>query len=175
MNCPLRNDEGAALILDYCSRKLDADSVLSFERHLSGCEDCSRVVEAQKYVWDALGSYETLPAVSDDFDEKLWARIERAEARNWWRKLLDGPALGWSSILSWKPAMVTATACTAVLAVMVLAPTGSETGVVEHAPFEKAKVERGVDLEQVEGSIEDLDMLRQLGVVGETGPSGAAM
>lgn len=175
MNCPLQNNEGAELVLDYCSQKLDPDAVIAFERHISQCADCARVVGAQKSVWDALDSYETLPAISEDFDEKLWARIEQADARSWWQKLLDGPALGWNSIFSWKPAMVTVSACAAVLAVMVVIRPPAEvpmenphSGIVE-----KAMIERTVDLDQVEGSIEDLDMLKQLGVVDDQ-PSGAS-
>lgn len=171
MNCPLQNNEGAELILDYCAQKLAPDAVISLERHIAQCDDCARVVEAQRSVWEALDSYETLPAISEDFDEKLWARIEQAEGRSWWRKLLDGPALGWGSIFSWKPAMVTASACAAVLAVMVVVQQPSGTIVDKSPVVEKAMIERGVDLDQVEGSIEDLDMLKQLGVVDDQ-PAG---
>jgi anti-sigma-K factor RskA len=176
MNCPLQNNEGAELVLDYCAQKLGADDVLSFERHIAGCADCARVVEAQSAVWNALDAYEAMP-VSEDFDTKLWARIEAAEARNWWRKLLDGPALGWDSIISWKPAMVTMSACAAVFAVMVLVqPSGSNGTVTPNdtpTVVEKAMNERLVDFEQVEGSIEDLDMLKQLGVVDDSNLPGA--
>ena len=172
MNCPLQNNEGAELVLDYCAQKLDPDAVISYERHIANCADCARVVEAQRSVWDALDSYERLPAVSEDFDEKLWARIEQAEGRSWWRKLLDGPALGWNSVFSWKPAMVTASACAAVLAVMVVVqqPSGN---VVDNSPVEKAMIERTLDIDQVEGSIEDLDLLKQLGVVDDQPAAGS--
>jgi hypothetical protein len=178
VNCPLQNNEGAELVLDYCSQKLDPDRVISFERHISQCADCARVVEAQKSVWDALDCYETLPAISEDFDQKLWARIEKSEARSWWRKLLDGPALGWNGVFSWKPAMVTVSACAAVLAVMVVIRPPAEVPMTNPAAgiVEKAKVERTVDIEQLEGSIEDLDMLRQLGVVDDQpAPTNLAM
>jgi hypothetical protein len=168
VNCPLQNNEGAELILDYCAQKLDPDAVLSFERHISQCSDCARVVEAQRSVWEALDTYETLPAVSDDFDAKLWNRIEQAEGRSWWRKLLDGPALGWESVFSWKPAMVTASACAAVFAVMLVVQQPSGTLVDKSQVVEKAMIERTVvDIDQVEGGIEDLDMLKQLGVVDD--------
>ena len=178
MNCPLQRNEGAELILDYCSQKLDPDSVIAFERHYANCADCARVVDAQKSLWDALDSYDSLPAISDDFDEKLWARIERAEARDWWRKLVDGPALGWNALFAWKPAMVTASACMALLAVMVVVrpdagPVDVRGGGDRPAIVEKAMFT--VDIDQVEGGIEDLDMLKQLGLVDESGQPGAAM
>ena len=176
MNCPLHNNEGAELILDYCSRKLDVDTTLTFEKHFAQCADCARVVDAQRTVWDALDSYEALPAISEDFDARLWSRIEASDARGWWHKLLDGPAMGWNSIFSWKPAMVTASACAAVFAVMmVVNPTGGtmRTGGDVPTVVEKAMFERTVDLDQVEGSIEDLDMLKQLGMVDDTNQPGA--
>jgi anti-sigma-K factor RskA len=170
-NCPLQQNEGADLILDYCSNRLEADQVLAFERHLRGCEECTRVVDAQRSVWEALDHFEAMP-VSEDFDEKLWKRIEATEARPWWRKLLDGPALGWSSVFSWKPAMVTASACAAVLAVMVFTTPNSPSTSPGQGPVivEKAMIER-VDLDQIEGAIDDLDMLQQLGVVDDVDKS----
>jgi anti-sigma-K factor RskA len=175
VNCPLQNNEGAELILDYCAQKLDADAVISLERHIAGCGDCARVVEAQRAVWEALDAYETLPAVSENFDERLWARIEQSENRSWWRKLLDGPALGWGSILSWKPAMVTAAACASVFAVMVVVQQQQPSSQATDRPpvVEKAMMERAVDLEQVEGGIEDIDMLKQLGVVDDQQPNSS--
>lgn len=171
MNCPLQTNEGADLILDYCANRLEADHALQFERHVKGCEECGRVVSAQRAVWEALDSYQALP-VSEDFDERLWRKIEAAESRNWWQKLMDGPALGWSSLFSWKPAMVTASACAAVFAVMVFTQPSTN---VEQTPVvvEKAMVERTVDLDQVEGAIDDLDMLKQMGVVDDGNAPGA--
>jgi anti-sigma-K factor RskA len=164
VNCPLQNNEGAELVLDYCARKLDAATACAFEGHVSQCADCARVVDAQTKVWEALDSYEALPTISDDFDQKLWERIEASESRGWWRKLADGPALGWNSVFSWKPAMVAVAGCAAVMAVMVsVGPSeDSKTGGIE-----KAMIERTVDIDQVEGSIEDLDMLKQLGVMDD--------
>ena len=62
--------------------------------------------------------------------------------------------------------MVSASACAAVLAVMIVVQQPSAT-MVDKSPVEKAMVERSVDIDQVEGSIEDLDMLKQLGLVDD--------
>lgn len=170
MNCPLQKTEGADLILDYCSNRLEPDQVIAFERHFQNCEECARVVEAQMAVWKALDSYEAMP-VSDDFDEKLWKRIEESESRPWWRRIVDGPTLGWSSVFAWKPAMVTVSACAAVFAVMVVTTPSSSTdsgGKPSPVVVEKAMSERpAVDLDQIEGTIEDMDMLKQMGVVDD--------
>ena len=177
MECPLNTKEGADLILDYCSDRLaasDPAKAIAFERHLAQdrCEECNRVVTAQRAVWDALDSY-VAPAVSADFDEKLWKRIEESEARPWWRKLLDGPAAGWGmSGVSWKPAFVTASACAAVFALMLAIRTGGSGGAHPDAvpAVEKASavlVAAPVDFDQVEKAIDDIDMLDQLGVVDD--------
>lgn len=177
--CPLQTNEGADLILDYCSNRLEPDQVIAFERHVQSCEECARVVDAQMAVWKALDSYDAMP-VSEDFDEKLWKRIEESEARPWWRRIVDGPALGWSSVFAWKPAMVTVSACAAVFAVMVVTSpsSSSSTDSGSKTPpvvVEKAMSERpaAVDLDQIEGTIEDMDMLKQMGVVDDNNLTGA--
>ena len=175
--CPLQTNEGADLILDYCSNRLEPDQVIAFERHVQSCEECARVVDAQMAVWKALDSYDAMP-VSEDFDEKLWKRIEESEARPWWRRIVDGPALGWSSVFAWKPAMVTMSACAAVFAVMVVTSPSSSTDSGSKTPpvvVEKAMSERpaAVDLDQIEGTIEDMDMLKQMGVVDDNNLTGA--
>ena len=182
MKCPLQmKDGGAELILDYCSDRLhreQPDLALEFERHLSrdGCADCARIVDAQRSVWTALDELDAPPAaVSPDFDAKLWRRIEESEARPWWRRVFDGPALGWSGMVSWKPAFVTASACAAVFAVMLVVRPGSpdEPVVNKAAVTSAASATAGnVDFDQVEKALDDIDMLKQMGVVDGDGGGG---
>ncbi len=169
MNCPLQNNEGADLILDFCSNRLDADQAIPFERHIADCAECRQVVEAQRAVWEALDAYDAT-AVSDDFDEKLWKRIEESESRSWWRKAFDGPVLGWSSLISWKPALVTASACAAVFAVMLVTTPSANTSYPDPSRQATPVVDKAamtVDVDQIEKTLEDLDMLKQMGVVDE--------
>ena len=81
-------------ILSYLDRQLDPDTVLAFERHLSVCSECTRVVAAQRAVWKALDQWEPI-AVSADFDERSFARLaplviewvkinQEALNRFWW-------------------------------------------------------------------------------------------
>lgn len=174
MKCPIQTtkDGGAELILDYCSDRLHREQpelAVEFERHLSqdGCEDCARVVEAQRSVWTALDGFEA-PAVSADFDARLWQRIEESEARPWWRRMFDGPAAGWSAMVSWKPAFVTASACAAVFAVMLMVRPDAmrQSGGEDQPVVTKASVSAtAVDFDQVEKALDDIDMLNQMGVV----------
>src|SRR5690349_3128736 len=80
MNCPLENTDTAGILLDYCSRKLDAERTLILERHIELCPACREFAENQRAVWSALDSWEAAP-VSADFDRRLYARI--AEPAGW--------------------------------------------------------------------------------------------
>ncbi|BDC49245.1 hypothetical protein F183_A15610 [Bryobacterales bacterium F-183] len=182
MKCPIQTkDGGAELILDYCSDRLHREQpelALEFERHLTvdGCQDCARVVEAQRSVWSALDGFEA-PAVSSDFDAKLWKRIEESEARPWWRRLFDGPATGWAGAISWKPAFVTASACAAVFLVMLAVRPGDSGSTSSDQPVTKAAATSSsaaaatVDFDQVEKALEDIEMLNQMGVVDTKDPA----
>lgn len=176
MNCPLQTNEGAEYILDYCAGRLEAARLAGFERHVADCAECRQVVDAQRTVWNALDEFEPME-ISQSFDRRLYARIEADSQRSWWQRLADGPALGWSSLMHWKPA-ATLAACGAMLVVGLYLRPGSEqiSGPVGgQDPVYKADttVERpAVDVDQIESTIEDLDMLKQLGVV-DSEKSGA--
>lgn len=161
MNCPLQTKEGAEILLDYCSQRMDPDYVAEFQSHVAVCSDCRQVVEAQEAVWKALDSYEALP-VSNDFDRKLWARIEAEEQQSWlkrsWVRFVEGPAIGWSNFLfAWKPMAVAATACAAVAAVMIVAtprPVDPQPADANHQI-----------IQHVESALDEIDVLNQIGVI----------
>lgn len=166
MNCPLQAKEGAEILLDYCSQRMDPDRAADFRLHVADCVDCSQVVEAQEAVWSALDFYETMP-VSRDFDRQLWARIATEDSQPWWQRswtrILGGPAIGWSHYLfNWKPMLAAATACAAMAAVMIVA-----------TPRSTEPVDPGNQklMEKVESALDDIDMLNQVGVI-ETGHQG---
>jgi hypothetical protein len=161
MNCPLHVKEGAEILLDYCSQRMDPDRAAEFRLHVADCVDCKQVVEAQESVWSALDAYETMP-VSMDFDRKLWARIDVEDAQSWWQRTLirvvGGPAIGWSNYLfNWKPMLVAATACAAMAAVMLVSVPGQHN---VDLPSDNQKL-----MERVESALDDVDMLNQVGVI----------
>jgi hypothetical protein len=134
MNCPLHVKEGAEILLDYCSQRMDPDRAAEFRLHVADCGDCQQVVEAQESVWNALDAYEAVP-VSMDFDRKLWARIEAEDSQSWWQRswarIADGPAIGWTSFLfSWKPMLGAATACATLNQIGVIDTTPSHPGAI---------------------------------------------
>jgi anti-sigma-K factor RskA len=137
-----KEKQGAEILMDYCAGALDANRAATFEEHLEVCEDCRRLVQAQREVWEKLDRW-TPPAVSPDFDARLYARIAREEASSsrvqWWRTL-------------WTPAVSLAAAC-AVLAVAFLVRVPQAGDSAKQIRTDK------VDIEQVEQTLEDLDIL----------------
>ena len=162
VRCPLQSGDEGATLLSYLDRRLDPDTVSVLERHLAVCPECSRVVEAQRAVWQALEQWEPI-AVSANFDERVMARIA-AEQRPWWRRVLEFPVSGGSGGW-WKPAMPLAAACLALVAVSVWrGPLAPGAGPVP-ATMDSAEVQ------QVEDVLADVDMLQQLGITEPSAPS----
>jgi len=169
MNCPLHVKDGAEILLDYCSQRMDPDRAAAFRLHVADCVDCKQVVEAQESVWDALDAYEAMP-VSRDFDRKLWARIDAEDSQSWfqrtWTRVVGGPAIGWSTYLfNWKPMLVAATACAALAGVMLIS-VPAQHGMDPTADPQNQKL-----MERVESALDDIDMLNQVGVI-ETAHQG---
>jgi hypothetical protein len=107
----------------------------------------------QAAVWAALDEF-VPPAVSPDFDARLYARIARAKDEGW--TALFGRWLG----SGWRPAMALSVVCAAVLmTVVVRAPQETRVPGMPPAVVEKAQAEP-VDVETLEAALEDLEMLK---------------
>jgi len=155
MVCPTKTKKSAEILLDYCARTLTPPQQAEFEKHMQDCADCRLLVEAQRDLWETLERWtpaEACPDVSPDFDARLYARIAQEDAAPWWKqwwRRMSRPSAGYSF---WKPAVPLAAAC-AVLAV----------GLVLHAPKPQDSSPQihneRVDIEQVEKTLEDLDLL----------------
>jgi hypothetical protein len=170
MNCPLHTNEGAEILLDYCSRHLDPDRASDLQSHVADCTDCRQVVEAQESLWSALDAFEAMP-VSLDFDRNLWARIDAEESHpTWarvWTRIVDGPAIGWSNFLfGWKPVVAGAAACAAIAAIMITT-VPQQVQTPERPALSEQKI-----MDRVESALDDVDMLNQIGLV-ETRGQGA--
>ena len=170
MNCPLHVNEGAEILLDYCTQRMDPDRAVDFRLHVAECVDCKQVVEAQEAVWSALDSFEPMP-VSMNFDRKLWAKIDAEDEQPLWQRawtrVTGGPAIGWPNYLfNWKPMLVAATACAALAGVMLI----STPPVPPVDPTVDAQQNQKL-MEKVESALDDADLLNQVGVI-ETGHQG---
>jgi hypothetical protein len=160
MQCPLLSKETTEVLLDYCSQKTDPETTRSIERHISECAQCQVFADAQKSVWAALDSWEDVE-ISSGFNRSLYARIDAAENSSWWTRLWSG---SWGQSLvtpfGWRPAMPVATACLTVAAAFFLYSPAPRPLVEQNASGQVVK--ESVDLDQVQTTLDDMEMLKQL-------------
>jgi hypothetical protein len=119
---------------------------VALERHCTACPECRTAKEAQKRVWSALDAWEP-EYISTGFDARLLNRIAVEEQRRTSRWFL-------------RPAVPVAAACAFILAGYLL-----RTPPAPPAPEPRLAIENRVDMEQVERALDDIDMLKQMGVV----------
>jgi anti-sigma factor RsiW len=161
MDCPIKTQENTDWLLDYAAGRLQDDRAAQLERHVEMCQACAHFVEAQQLVWSALEQWEPEP-VSLDFDRRLYGRIDQAKPSSRLPRILRR-AFGPLQSL-WRPVVPLAAACLLIVA-----------GVVLHAPRaviaprgSQARVEK-IEPEQVERTLDDMQMLRELEVTLDQG------
>ncbi|MBZ2185972.1 MAG: hypothetical protein K7J46_14775 [Bryobacter sp.] len=142
MNCLLKPPEQQALLFRYLAGDLTGETLCSWQRHVASCPDCQHLVQSQENLEAILSSWQP-PAISADFDQKLWARIEldRQHTQPWWLRYLS---LDWG----WRLAVPAALTACLILGFFVLSP----------AP----EVMQAEDIEQVERMLDDLEALQAL-------------
>jgi hypothetical protein len=163
MNCPLRSEETRVILLDYSAERLDPAIQAALEKHVAGCAACEEAVGQQRVVWDALDSWEPVP-VSADFNRRLWQRIDAAAAQPWYVRLAG-----------WKPAIPIAAIAMVMMVggfMMQSRQTFPRQGVaVTDTVSVQADGVPVVDAAQVEATLDDLQLLRQLDIVTLRGGS----
>jgi anti-sigma factor RsiW len=160
MKCPIESHENAELLLAYCAGKLDPQTTIILDRHLAACPACRRFQQEQQTVWDALDSWQAVP-VSQDFDRRLYRRIEEEQAHaSWWSRLtrpfqpLSGPAF-----ISRGVPLAAAAGLLVLAGIILVRP--NEVVVVPEDLASGVRME-SVQPEQVERTLDDMEMLRQL-------------
>jgi anti-sigma factor RsiW len=138
----------------------------ALERHVEGCPQCHDTLVKQRALWRAL---DELPAIepSEDFDRRLYARIAEEERRPWWSAAVR--AFPPFRIRSAAPA---AAACIALCGALLLhapapvAPPEQVQPVAVGNRIDPVAVDNPIDIDvdQVERTLDDLEMLRQLTV-----------
>lgn len=151
MRCPIETQENAELLLAYCARRLDLETMHLLERHMHCCPACQAFREGQEAVWKALDSWEALP-VSPDFDRRLYRRIDQEASSPWWSRF-SRPL---RPLLMRQGLPLAAAACLVMMAGIIL-----ERPAELSVPEPQAQVET-VRAEQVENTLKDLEILRQL-------------
>jgi anti-sigma factor RsiW len=151
MNCPIKTQENKEWLLEYAAGRLDKERAALVALHLEACAECARFVEAQQQVWHALSQWEP-EMVSADFDRRLYRRIDQQPAS--WLDRLFRPLRP-----LWRPVVPLAAACLLIAA-----------GIVLHSPQvppnpagSPVRADR-IEAEQVERTLDDMQMLRELAV-----------
>lgn len=159
MNCPLKTNETDLLLDDAAGtlarRGLDAATMTALRAHMEICADCIAFRAGQKMVWDALDLWEPGP-VSQDFNRQLWQRIEAAAAAPWYMRLADAIRM-----TSWKPLIPLTAAILVIVGGFLLDHPG--TNAKKTTPDVTI-----IEANQVEQTLDDIQLLRQLDVVATT-------
>lgn len=165
MKCPIDSGQ-PGILLDYAAGRLPAPHACVLEEHFEICGECREFAAVQKNVWAALDGWE-MAAISPDFNRRLYARIEREEARRswvsgWWQAI----GARWLHPLDWRPVMP-AVAALAVLVLALALDSPSRYSPDESDPV--ATAAEKIDIEQVERALDDVEMLKELGSVTTPG------
>jgi anti-sigma factor RsiW len=147
MNCPIE-DNNPEMLVAYAAGELGLATAEELGRHLADCPACRSMAADQVVVWKALDDWEA-PAVSPDFDRRLYRRIEEAAQLTWWARLTRSIR----SMPMRQAVPLTASAGLLMTAALLLerpeplVPATSSGSVVR--------------ANQVEKTLDDLDLLRQ--------------
>ena len=165
MKCPLQREETQDLLLEYSAGRLDAARAAMLEEHTENCAACSAFLVEQAAVWSALDVWEPMPA-SMDFNRRLWQRIDTAATAPWYRALVDSLRFG-----GWKPVFPLAAAILVIAGGFLLDHPGGTPSVssptVQGVSFSEA--------EQLEQTLDDIQLLRQLDSVATPSDSTKPM
>lgn len=158
MGCTVQT-ENPDILLDYCSCRLSSELKEVVEQHLAACTECRNLTDGQTAIWNALENWEAEP-VSSGFDRTLYRRLEtsRPSLAGWWNRFTE-----------WTPALPVAAGALALLLVLA-APRPQAPA---HPTALAIPAEHTLEPEQVERTLEDLEMLKQLG--GTVQPSRRAL
>ena len=153
MNCPMEYRKSETLVA-YAAGELDRETAAAMERHLEACVACRSLAAEQAALWKTLDIWQA-PPVSSDFDRRLERRISDQVRLHWWERL----ARPFRPMPLRQAVPLFATACLLVIA-----------GFLIHQPDRLAPVHPGgevVRADQVERTLDDLELLRQLGTANQ--------
>ena len=116
--------------------------------HMAQCVSCSEACARQAALWKALGDW-TLPQVSSNFNRDLYAKIDLLSQQSWVDRIA-------SQMRTWlaQPALAVATVAVVLTAGFVFDHSAGRVGT-------PAGAVSSTEAEQVEKTLEDMEMLRQ--------------
>lgn len=165
MICPLESEQLDLLLDDAAGRLarrgLDEATMTALASHMETCPACMAFRRDQKAVWEALDLWQPEP-VSAEFNRQLWQRIDAVAAAPWYKALVDSLRFGW------KPLVPLAAAVLMIIGGFLL----------DHPKAAPPSLAGGVSIieaDQVEQTLDDIQLLRQLDTVPAPGNSKTAM
>jgi hypothetical protein len=153
MKCPIETQDNAELLLSYSARRLNPESTAILEAHMEVCPQCREFRDGQRTLWEALDQWEARP-ISADFNRRLYRKIEEQEQLGWWER-----TFGAARPMFLRPALpLAATACLVLAAGFMIDNLDRMDAPAGEAPQVR-------EVEQVERTLEDMEMLRQFNLV----------
>lgn len=163
--CPINEQKDPQILLDYVARSTTPIESALVETHAADCEPCQTFIAEQSMVWSALDRFEA-PEVSLNFDRELYAKIAQQNREQWWKRV-------WRRVFeagepgSWRPAAAMSAALVVVFAVVLIQAPGAHHEVrsmtAPKSGIEQTAAIHDNDLESVELTLEDLEMLKVVG------------
>lgn len=146
-----RRKQKSASLLAIAPRKTPEDRA-ELERQIASDPDLAHMAALQDHVWRALDSWEA-PAVTEAFDRKLYARIQNLQEVPWYSRVFSavGAALH-------RPALQLSVALIGVFAGIAVEQSHSRVNSVQPAGLSVSVS----DAEQIENSLDDLQLLHQI-------------
>ena len=155
MRCPIETGEGQLLLEPLRSAAL--------AEHIRSCRECSEFSAARRSIDLALDRWEA-PAVSTDFDRRLYQRIERGVP--WW-EFLTRP-FG-ARVTSHR--MVVGAAAVVMVAVGLWIERPSRVA----APPQRSAAVEALPPEQAEHALEDMETIQEFGRLLRADPAEPRM
>lgn len=148
------------LLVAYAAGQLDLEAKMKLERHLAGCPKCRSLAAEQAALWKALDAWEA-PPVSPDFDRRLYRRIHEEVRHSWWERV----SRPFRPMPLRQALPLTATACLLLMASLLVKHPGNLHPVEPRAET--------VRVEQVERTLDDLELLDQFSTPGQVESTGS--
>jgi anti-sigma factor RsiW len=163
MECLHNNKQGAEILTEHLAGTMDPARQSELERHTKDCPDCRRLLE----VWDRLDDFHA-PALSEDFDHRLYARIANEGRMPWWRRMWLPTASLWRPL--WRPVLPVAAACAVLVLALLVRNPDSDVSVKDDS-VKQVRIEQNgsPEIEQVVQALDDLELLSPV----NSGPAGA--
>jgi len=153
MNCPMEDRHSETLVA-YAAGELDRETAAAIERHLSVCPACRSMAAEQAALWNTLDIWEA-PPVSSDFDRRLYGRIRNEARLSWWERL----SRPFRPMPLRQALPLAATTCLLVIASFLVRQPDQLTPSRPRREVVRA--------DQVERTLDDLELLRQFGTANQ--------